>query len=130
MYKRNKMEETTIKTNKSYEGETIEAKVRRIMNNKEAITDAAPIIYTERKDGVRPEMNIRTDRNEIALEAMDYLSKSATMKREMNIGERGYEGMTKEQKEEHIKKFPNSKYNKNEGKEGESKAQPLSTTSN
>ena len=44
-----------------YEAESIEEKVRRILDENEPITDGAPIIYTELKDGVRPEYNIRTD---------------------------------------------------------------------
>lgn len=56
-----------------YEGETIETKVRRIVLNKEPITDGAPIIYTEKKDGVLPQYDIRTDRFEIALEAQDLI---------------------------------------------------------
>lgn len=54
-----------------FEAETIEEKINRIVNNKEPITDGAPIIYTERKQGVLPEYDIRTDRWEIAIEAMD-----------------------------------------------------------
>ena len=42
------------------EGEYIEEKVRRITENNEPIEDGAPIIYTERKDGVNPAYNIRT----------------------------------------------------------------------
>ena len=53
----------------TYEGETIEAKVNRIVNNGEPITDGTPIIYTERKDGVLPEYDIRTDRWDIAIDA-------------------------------------------------------------
>lgn len=53
------------------EGETIEQKVERIVQNQEPITDGAPIIFTERKDGVLPAYNIRTDRFDIAIEAMD-----------------------------------------------------------
>ena len=34
------------------EGETIETKVARITQNKEPITDSAPIIFTEKNDGV------------------------------------------------------------------------------
>ena len=52
------------------EGEYIEEKVRRIVESGEPIEDGAPIIYTERKDGVRPEYNIRTDRWDIAQDAM------------------------------------------------------------
>ena len=40
------------------EEEYIEEKVRRITENKEPIKDGAPIIYTERKDGVNPAYNI------------------------------------------------------------------------
>lgn len=61
-----------IKTNYEYqEGETIEAKVKRITENKEPITDGAPLIYTKREDGVLPGYNIRTDRWEVAQAAMD-----------------------------------------------------------
>lgn len=56
---------------KPYEGETIETKCARITQTKEPISDGAPIIYTEKKDGVRPEYDIRTDRWDIAQEAMD-----------------------------------------------------------
>ena len=44
----------------SYEGETIEQKVERIVNNNEPITDSAPQIFTERKDGVQAAYNVRT----------------------------------------------------------------------
>lgn len=54
-----------------YEGESIENKMRRVIQNKEPITDGAPIIYTEKKDGVLPQFDIRTDKWEIALDAMD-----------------------------------------------------------
>ena len=56
--------------------ETIETKVARITQNKEPITDSAPIIFTEKKDGVLPAYNIRTDRFDIALEAMDKIGRS------------------------------------------------------
>lgn len=65
---------TFQETAEVYEAESIEEKVRRILDENEPITDGAPIIYTEMKDGVRPEYNIRTDRWEIAIEAMDKVS--------------------------------------------------------
>lgn len=73
---------TNIKFNNSIVGETIEQKIRRIVNNKEPITDGAPIIFTERKDGVLPGHDIRTDRFEIAVDAMDKVSKTEKAKRE------------------------------------------------
>ena len=68
-----------IRTNYEYqEGESIENKVRRITENNEPITDGAPIIYTNREDGVLPAYNIRTDRFDIALDAMSKIEKSRT----------------------------------------------------
>ena len=41
--------------NKCIDGESIEVKIRRIVDEKEPITDGAPIIFTDAKDGVLPE---------------------------------------------------------------------------
>lgn len=98
MYKKQKQNKTTLQVNKAYEGESIEEKVRRIVNNKEPIKDGAPLIYTDRKDGVQPGYDIRTDRFEVAVEAMDKVTKSYIAKRNNNpnIGEQAKEGMKKE----------------------------------
>lgn len=56
------------------EGENIITKVRRIVDENEPLEDGAPIIYTEKKDGVRPEFDIRTDKWDIAMNAMDRYS--------------------------------------------------------
>lgn len=82
MYRKNKMQPSSLEVNEAYEGETIEQKIFRIVNNKEPITDGAPLIYTERKEGVRADMDIRTDRFEIATDAMDAVHKSNIAKRE------------------------------------------------
>lgn len=82
MYKVPKFEETSIVKNDTYEGETIEQKVERIVNNKEPITDGAPLIYQERVDGVEPSYDIRTDRHDFAIEAMDKVAASKRAKRE------------------------------------------------
>lgn len=71
-----------IKSVKVYEGETIEQKIERIVSNKEPIKDGAPEIFTERKDGVISAYNIRTDRWEIAADAMDAVARSVQAKRE------------------------------------------------
>ena len=74
------------KTNYEYqEGESIEDKVRRITENNEPITDGAPIIYTNRDDGVLPAYNIRTDRWDIAQEAMDAVNQ-ANLAKSKNYG--------------------------------------------
>jgi hypothetical protein len=72
---------TGFNVNNSYEGETIEQKMERVIENNEPITDSAPIVYTERKDGVLPQYDIRTDRFEIAIDAMDKVSKTHVAKR-------------------------------------------------
>lgn len=82
MYKVPVYPETSIRVNKSYEGERIEKKVERYMTNGEAIGDTAPLIFTERKDGVLPAYDIRTDRFDVALEAMDKGSRSYRATRE------------------------------------------------
>ena len=53
------------------EGENILTKVRRIVDENEPLTDGAPIIYTPKEDGVKPEYDIRTDKWLIAINAMD-----------------------------------------------------------
>lgn len=74
------------KTNYEYQlGESIENKVRRITENNEPITDGAPIIYTNRDDGVLPAYNIRTDRWEVAQAAMEAVNQ-ANLAKSKNYG--------------------------------------------
>lgn len=70
-----------ISSNQKLEGEMIETKIERVVHSGEPIKDGAPLIYTERKDGVQPATNIRTDRFEVAIEAMDKVAKSYTARR-------------------------------------------------
>ena len=60
-----------LKSIEIYEGESIETKCARVLQDKEPITDTAPIIYTAKEDGVLPAYNIRTDRFDIAMDAYD-----------------------------------------------------------
>lgn len=53
------------------EGENILTKVRRILDENEPLTDGAPLIYTPKADGVKPQYDIRTDKWQIAIDAMD-----------------------------------------------------------
>lgn len=73
---------TGFQLSDTVEGETIEEKCARITTNGEPIKDGAPIIYTDRKNGVDPMHNIRTDRFEIALDAMTMVTKSHLAQRE------------------------------------------------
>lgn len=81
MYRQNQIKKTTLKVNQSKIGETIETKVRRMMTTGEAIKDGAPTIYTDRKDGVIPDYNVRTDRFEIAIEQSDITAKNKIARR-------------------------------------------------
>ena len=58
-----------ITVNKTVEGEMLEDMIKRAVTEMTPIEENAPIIYTPRKDGVKAEYNIRTDRMDIALEA-------------------------------------------------------------
>ena len=67
-----------IKSETPKRGEPIEIKVARLLSQEEPIKDQVPLIYTEKKTGVNPEYNIRTDRFMIAMEAMGKISNYKT----------------------------------------------------
>lgn len=71
---------TQIYKNESEIGESIEAKLRKIFEEKEPITQKFERTYTNRKDGVLPEFNIRSDRFEIARVAKEKLNRYFTQK--------------------------------------------------
>lgn len=58
------------------EGERLELKIDRMTQNNEPIGDSAPLIYTPRKDGVIAAYDIRTDKWDIALEAMEKVNRT------------------------------------------------------
>lgn len=82
-----------IQKNDSYEAQSIEQKMKSILTTKEPIDASAPILYTERKDGVNQMYDIRSDRFDIALEAMDKITaqKLATRLELIKGGEKGGE---------------------------------------
>lgn len=96
MYKKQKPSKTTLLVNKSYQGEAIEIKIARILNNKEPIRDGAQVIYTERKDGVQPQYDIRHDKFETAIELSDKVSKSHSSLRNERLAEEAKKNMEKE----------------------------------
>ena len=71
---------TDLQSVEQFDGEPIEAKIRRITENNEPITDGAPIVYTEKSQGVVAGYDVRTDRFEIAIEAMDRVNASKIAK--------------------------------------------------
>lgn len=58
------------------EGERLELKIDRMTQNNEPIGDSAPLIYTPRKDGVIAAYDIRTDKWDIALNAMEKVNRT------------------------------------------------------
>lgn len=73
----------------TYQAEPREVKLRKIIsgeaNNME--DGVFPTIYTEKKDGVQPEFDIRTDRFEVAIDAIDKINQSAANQIAKNKGE-------------------------------------------
>lgn len=64
--------------NLTYQAEPREVKLRKIINGEaNNMEDGVfPTIYTEKKDGVQPEYDIRTDRFEVAIDAIDKINQS------------------------------------------------------
>lgn len=73
----------------TYQAEPREVKLRKIINGEtNNMEDGVfPTIYTEKKDGVQPEFDIRTDRFEVAIEAIDKINQSAANQIAKNKGE-------------------------------------------
>lgn len=75
--------------NLTYQAEPREVKLRKIIsgeaNNME--DGVFPTIYTEKKDGVQPEFDIRTDRFEVAIDAIDKINQSTANQIAKNKGE-------------------------------------------
>lgn len=75
--------------NLAYQADPREVKLRKIIsgeaNNME--DGVFPTIYTEKKDGVQPEFDIRTDRFEVAIDAMDKINQSTANQIAKNKGE-------------------------------------------
>lgn len=118
MYTKIQAQRTSLEVNQSYTGVTIERKIEKMMQNGEPIGDGAAIQYTERKDGVHPLMDIRTDRMELAVEARDKLAKTKLATRDQAIGERTFDTMTDDQKKSFHEKFPQNKFNKPQQNQG------------
>lgn len=64
--------------NLTYQAEPREVKLRKIISGESSNMEDGvfPTIYTEKKDGVLPEHDIRTDRFEVAIDAIDKINQS------------------------------------------------------
>lgn len=66
-----------IQTEVAREGQSIEEYLRKALAGKEPIKATAKVTYNDRKDGVLPQHDIRTDRFEVALMATDKIHASS-----------------------------------------------------
>lgn len=75
--------------NLAYQADPREVKLRKIINGEaNNMEDGVfPTIYTEKKDGVQPEFDIRTDRFEIAIDAIDKINQAVANQIAKNKGE-------------------------------------------
>ena len=80
-----KYQKTQINCNDSILDISLERQLEKVVAGKEPIDSSSPLIYTERKEGVLPQYNIRTDRFDLALEAMGVVDKSYKAKREEKL---------------------------------------------
>lgn len=73
----------------TYQAEPREVKLRKIINGESSNMEDGvfPTIYTEKKDGVMPEYDIRTDRFEVAIDAIDKINQSMASQIAKNKGE-------------------------------------------
>lgn len=75
--------------NLTYQAEPREVKLRKIISGESNDMEDGvfPTIYTEKKDGVQPEFDIRTDRFEVAIDAIDKINQSVANQVAKNKGE-------------------------------------------
>lgn len=78
-----------IDPNLTYQAEPREVKLRKIISGESSNMEDGvfPTIYTEKKDGVQPEFDIRTDRFEVAIDAIDKINQSTANEIAKNKGE-------------------------------------------
>lgn len=82
MYKIRNMKRGTMTGVIGFRAESIEAKMKRVITSGEPIKDTAPATYTEAKDGVQPDYDIRTDKYEYLVEGHDAVAKTKRAKRD------------------------------------------------
>lgn len=88
IYKPKKIGGTSIRVNKSVEGQRIETKIENLFLNKGKVKDSEKsqhgLIFQERGAGINAAYDIRTDRWETAVMAGDKIAKSYAARREEN----------------------------------------------
>ena len=72
----------------SYEGQSIEDRCKKLVETGEPIKDTSPLIYTPKDKGVMPQYDVRTDKWEIAQDAMDRVNRERIAKGQQPPSER------------------------------------------
>lgn len=99
---------TTIKCSEQYPAESLEKKLERIFNNQETIDSSAPLLYSEKDEGIPASMNVRSDKWEYACEAADKIYQQKEAISEMKRKGATWDTMTDEEQGDFIKKYPHS----------------------
>lgn len=71
-----------LNRNETVEGKSIEQQIAERMDGGNIELGGKALLYTEKKDGVLPETNIRTDRFEVAMMALDAVERARVAKRD------------------------------------------------
>lgn len=75
-----KYEPTQLENTPTEFGQSLEEMLRDAVENNTPIECKTPMIYTDKADGVLPECDIRTDRQELAIEATSKWDKTMRAK--------------------------------------------------
>lgn len=82
-YKTPKYTQSSITRNTAKQGESIETKIERLIENGAETNDPkVPLIYTDRRDGIIPAYDPKSSRFDLALEANDKVTASELFRRE------------------------------------------------
>lgn len=109
MYKKVNANPGRIKCNNAIDGRTIESQIAEITQNKGEVPVETELIYTPKEDGVLPGYNIRTDRFEVAVEAVDKIEASRQARRDNAGKPQSKEEPKEEPKEDKTKGSKESK---------------------
>lgn len=86
MYRKNRMPKGFIKSNKAYEGNSIEQKIRQATIQGIPLDEGIPMIFPPDANITDPSHNIRTDKWDIAQTAIGEISKSKAAKGDGKLG--------------------------------------------
>lgn len=74
MFRNPKYQTSRFKGTETYTAKSIEAELEEIITQKKPIEATAPLIYTEKSDGVIEDFDIRTDKWEAMQRAANYVN--------------------------------------------------------